>query len=264
MRYAWKFFDEYFSGENIIKRWIISKIINGLKKWDILTNKRVDYFIAISDNIKGRIRLYYNRDADTIYPPVDLASEADIARDEGYYLVVSALVPYKRVDLAVKAFNENGRKLVVIGEGEELKGLRDISKGNIEFLGWADDNKLKRYYSSCRALIFPGEEDFGIIPVEAQSFGKPVIAYGQGGIVETVVPFSANDQDAPTGVFFKEQTVPSLNEAIDIFEENHDRFDGNAIKDNTLRFSRERFKAEIKEYIEDKWDKHSREIEGRG
>lgn len=259
MRYAWKFFDEYFSGENRIKRWVIARILNNLKKWDILTNKRVDYFISISDNIKGRIRLYYNRDADTIYPPVDVVVETDRIIEEEYYLVVSALVPYKRVDLAVKAFNESGRKLVVIGDGEGSKRLKEIAKKNIEFLGWSDEKTLKQYYSSCRALIFPGEEDFGIIPVEAQSFGKPVIAYGRGGILETVVPLSDAEGKDPTGIFFKEQTEASLNEAIDIFERNRDKFKPESIKANTVRFGRERFKKEIREYIEGKWDEYSKD-----
>ena len=245
MRYAWTFFDEYFSGENVIKKWLISRAINRLKKWDIASNKRIDYFVAISDNVKNRIAEIYDRDADVIYPPAEASPDAGGDNDGGFYLVVSALAPYKRVDLAVRAFNETGRRLVIVGKGPDLERLKKISNGNIEFFGWASDEELQKYYAGCSALVFPGVEDFGIVPVEVQAHGKPVIAYAKGGALETVT--------SSTGVFFDEQTPEALNSAINTFEENKNAFDPEKIKENAQRFNRNRFKREIKEYIETKW-----------
>jgi len=267
VRYVWKFFNEYFSGENALKRWMISRVVNAIKRWDLNSNKRIDYFVAISDNIKNRIREYYGREADVIYPPVDVNARDMRCGDEGFYLMVSALVPYKRVDLAIKAFNENGKRLIVIGDGSDLAGLKGMSRENIEFSGWANDEELTEYYAKCRALIFPGEEDFGIVPVEAQAHGKPVIAYAAGGALETVVPFDEGrgakdegrgkrDEGCATGVFFREQTVASLNNAIETFERNGHVFNPDRIRENAFRFNRDRFKCEIQEYVQSKWEEH--------
>ncbi len=257
MRYAWKFFDEYFSREMLLKRWLISRAISGLKKWDLKANERVDYFISISENIRKRINDYYGRVSDIIYPPVDLGACCLSYRDEGYYLVVSALVPYKKVDLAVEAFLENHKPLVVVGTGTDYDRLRKISgeSGNIKLTGWVSDSDLKNYFSRCKALVFPGDEDFGIVPVEAQAYGKPVIAYAAGGALETVVPFGSGPrgEEKPTGVFFREQTTRSLNEAIRTFEENGPSFIPDRIRDNAVRFSRDRFKEEINGYVSEKW-----------
>jgi glycosyltransferase involved in cell wall biosynthesis len=264
VRYAWKFFNDYFSSENPLKRWIISLVLKKLKKWDINSNKNIDYFIAISDNVRTRIEEFYSRDADVIYPPVnpvDIKSSGsgvlqNHTSDEAYYLIVSALVPYKRVDLAVEAFSVSGRRLIVIGTGGELSKLQESATENITFLGWAGDQELKEYYSGCEALIFPGEEDFGIVPVEAQSYGKPVIAYAAGGVLETVVPLKADkglvDGVFPTGVFFNEQTVKSLNDAIERFEQNKDVFKADKLRKNAMQFNRIRFREEIEEYIQEK------------
>ncbi|MGB2631122.1 MAG: glycosyltransferase [Candidatus Omnitrophota bacterium] len=255
MRYAWTFFDEYFSEENSVKRWAISSVISALKKWDLSANKRIDHFIAISDNVKHRIRDIYGREADMIYPPADVDFKAEKQTvDGGFYLVVSALAPYKRVDLAVRAFNETGKRLVIIGKGTEQEKLKRLSGGNISFLGWVSDEELRSYYVRCSALIFPGVEDFGIVPVEAQAHGKPVIAYASGGALETVIPLG---KENPTGVFFSEQAVPSLNRAIAEFEKSREAFIPEKIKENALRFNRDRFKREIQEYIENKWRDHA-------
>ncbi|MGB3241614.1 MAG: glycosyltransferase [Candidatus Omnitrophota bacterium] len=248
MRYAWTFFDEYFSGENPVKRWMISMVINRLKRWDIASNKRIDYFIAISDNVKNRIAQIYDREADVIYPPAEVYPEEGQEGDRGYYLIVSALVPYKRVDIAVKAFNETGKPLVIIGKGTDLERLKEISNGNITFRGWVSDRELQGYYAGCSALVFPGVEDFGIVPVEAQAHGKPVIAYAKGGALETV--------NNATGVFFNEQTVPAINSAIETFEKNKSAFNPEKIRQNAQRFNRDRFKREIKDYVETKWREH--------
>ena len=251
VRYAWKFFDEYFSRENPVKKAIISAVIGSLKKWDVKSNKRIDHFIANSINVKNRIKEYYSREADVIYPPVDVDGHSAGGGDNGRYLIVSALEPYKRVDMAVEAFNKSGKDLTVVGAGSDLERLEAVSGPNIEFMGWADDNELSILYSTCRALIFPGEEDFGIVPLEAQAHGKPVIAYGAGGTLETIVPLEG---DNPTGVFFREQTPDSLNRAVEEFEKNRERFNPDFIRENTKRFNTLRFKQEIKEYVESKYE----------
>jgi len=244
MRYAWLFFDEYFGSCGFIKKNLISWVLKGLRKWDLKTNETVDFFVAISDNIKNRIVKIYGREAEVIYPPVELDRFKVSRRDDGYYLVVSALVPYKRVDIAVDAFNRLEKKLLVIGTGNVEKQLKAGAGKNVEFLGWASDAALADYYSNCTALIFPGEEDFGIVPVEAQACGKPVIAYAAGGVLETVIP--------QTGVFFKEQTLESLIDAIGRFEKIRGSFDSNAIRNNALRFDRQIFKDKINAFIQEK------------
>jgi glycosyltransferase involved in cell wall biosynthesis len=241
MRYAWMFFEEYFGNYGYLKKKLVTSILKGLRKWDLKTNENVDFFIGISDNIKNRIKQFYGREACVIYPPVDV-TDLDVSdKDDNFYLVVSALVPYKRVDIAVEAFNRLGKKLKIVGSGNSVNELKKTAKDNIEFLGWVDDFGLRDYYQKCSALIFPGEEDFGIVPVEAQACGKPVIAFAKGGALETITP--------ETGVFFKEQTVDSLVEAVQLFEKTKQRFTKEAARNNALRFSREIFKQKIKEFI---------------
>jgi glycosyltransferase involved in cell wall biosynthesis len=258
VRYAWKFYKEYFSGENKIKKMLISLVMKRLRKWDFNVNKSVDYFIAISDNVKGRIGEYYKRDADIIYPPVDVRvhGQGELKKEnEGYYLVVSALVPYKRVDIAVDAFSVSGKKLVVIGSGGELKSLKARAGDNIEFRGWSGEDELVSCYKGCRALLFPGEEDFGIVPVEAQLYGKPVIAYAKGGALETIVPLnSENGAKKASGVFFARQTPEALNEAVKLFEDNERGFDPFWIRQKASGFNRDRFKKEIQDYVRARYE----------
>jgi glycosyltransferase involved in cell wall biosynthesis len=244
IRYAWLFFDEYFGKSNILKKKIISLGLKRLKIWDLKTNETVDFFIAISDNVKDRIKRFYNRDAEVIYPPVEIERFNISGKDEGFYLIVSALVPYKRIDIAIKAFNILGEKLIIIGSGNSESELRKIAKENIEFLGWIDDIKLVDYYKNCRALIFPGEEDFGITPVEAQACGKPVIAFGKGGLLETVTP--------ETGVFFYKQTPEALIDAVKYFETVKDNFNKDTLRKNALRFDKKIFKDKIKNFVNEK------------
>lgn len=255
MRYAWVFFDEYFGGLNPIKKKAVSYVIERLKQWDLKSNENVDFFIAISDNVKNRIRKLYNLDADIIYPPVDTGRFRLSDSDEGFYLVVSALVPYKRIDLAIEAFNRLGKRLVIIGTGNSEAELKKLAGPTIEFIGWADDATVADYYARCRALLFPGEEDFGIVPLELQACGKPVVAYGQGGALETIIPAekdpAANDGNA-TGVFFYKQTPEALSTAVERLEEIRSRFNPQALRKNALRFDREIFKNKIKEYIDSK------------
>ena len=255
VRYAWMFFNEYFGGANVIKKWIISRTITSIRKWDLKSNNRVNYFVAISDNIRKRIKRLYDRESDVIYPPVDVSVNIEGSGSEDRYLMVSALAPYKRVDLAIEAFNKNGKRLIVAGSGGDLERLKKMSRENIEFLGWVDDSQLSELYSNCRALVFPGEEDFGIVPVEAQAHGKPVIAYASGGALETVVPLSQSEEN-PTGVFFSEQTSDALNGAIEEFEKSRGKFNAESIRRNALRFNTDRFRQEIKKYVEDKYAEH--------
>ncbi|MBI4708382.1 MAG: glycosyltransferase [Candidatus Omnitrophica bacterium] len=244
MRYAWMFFEEYFGNYGHLKKMLVTGILKWLREWDLKTNENVDFFIGIADNIKNRIMQFYGREASVIYPPVDVSRLNVSDKDENFYLVVSALVPYKRVDIAINAFNRLAKPLKVVGTGNSEKELRGIAKENIEFSGWVDETRLRDYYEKCSALIFPGEEDFGIVPVEAQACGKPVIAFAKGGALETITP--------ETGVFFKDQTIDSLVEAVKLFEKTKNGFTKESARDNALRFSRQVFKQKIKEFIEGK------------
>ena len=243
MRYAWGLFDEYFGKKNVVMRAVLSAAFYYLRQWDKTTSAGVDQFVAISDHVRQRIRASYDRDAEIIYPPVDTVFFTPDAskKREDFYLVASALVPYKRIDLVVQTFNTLGRKLVVIGTGPEEKRLRRMASGNIEWLGWQSDEVLRDYYRRAKALIFPGEEDFGIVPVEMQACGGPVIAFEKGGALETVVR-------GKTGVFFETQTPIALAQALESFERM--RWDPSASRENAERFSRERFKREMVHMID--------------
>lgn len=175
-------------------------------------------------------------------------------------MMVTAFAPYKRVDLAVDAFNRLGRPLLIVGDGQEKNSLKKRAKKNIEFLGWQGNEKIRDYYRGCRAFVFPGREDFGITPVEAQACGKPVIAYGKGGALESVVPFPA---ERPTGAFFDLPTAESLLNAIDLFERNSDRFDPQEIRKNALRFHKRNFREGIRTFIAQRVEEF-RSSEGRG
>ena len=208
MRYAWTFFDEYF-GRSRAKRLAVRPLLAWLRRWDKHTAGGVDRFVAISDHVRQRINRFYDREADIVFPPVDTGRCTPGTEAPGSFdLLVSALVPYKRVDLAVKAYGQLGYPLKVVGVGGELAHLREQAGPHIEFLEWQSDEAVLTLYRTCRQLIFPGEEDFGIVPLEAQSCGKPVVAYGCGGALETVKA----DQ---TGVFFAEQTETSLLGAVE-------------------------------------------------
>jgi len=210
MRYAWTFHDEYFHGQTA-KRLLATPLLAALRHWDRRAATRVDRFVAISEHVRERIQRFYNRDADVVYPPVDTVRctpATSPSPDSGRFdLIVSALVPYKRVDLAVRTYTRLGFPLKVVGIGGDLATLRAHAGPTIEFLGWLDDPAVLDLYRRCRMLIFPGEEDFGIVPVEAQACGKPVVAYRKGGALETI-------RENTSGVFFDEQTVDSLAAAV--------------------------------------------------
>lgn len=208
MRYAWTFYEEYF-GANPVKKALLQPVLRRLRAWDRAHSAEVDRFVAISRHVRERIRSFYDRDADVVYPPVDTdRCTPDAGGHDGFDLIVSALVPYKRVDLAIAAYNESRYPLVVVGTGTGFAALREQAGPHITLLGWKSDADIVALYRRCRLLVFPGEEDFGIVPVEAQACGKPVVAYGRGGATETVV-------DGETGVFFHEQTPAALLAAVE-------------------------------------------------
>lgn len=243
MRYIWDMWKEYFDPEESVKNKLIVKFLPYLRRWDVSVNYRVDYFIAISHFVRQRIRNFYKRDADVIYPPVDMSKFKPSAEKEDFYLVMSALVPYKKIDMAVSAFNKSGKNLVVAGTGPEEKKLKAMAKPNVRFLGWLSDGEIRDLYSRARALVFPGTEDFGIVPLEAQACGTPVVAFGKGGALETVI-------EGKTGTFFYEENADSLLEAV----ERADKIEFNIskLRANAERFNRDKFKKEIKEYVQSK------------
>ena len=252
MRYVWELYEEYFGQgrAGALTRAAMSIVAPRLREWDVRSSDRVNFFIANSRNVADRIRQYYRRPADVIHPPVNVDQFLVSEKDEGYYLIVSALVPYKRVDLAIEAFNELGERLLVVGSGPESKRLQSIASRNIQFLGWKNDLELSRLYAGCRALIFPGIEDFGIVPLEAMASGKPVIAFGKGGALETVVDHSPS----PTGIFFHEQSVSALKDAMVQFSTS--KFDPLMIRSHAERFARPQFKERLHRFVAEKLELH--------
>ncbi len=233
-RYLWSGYQEYF--KNIVLKVISWPTINYLKRWDKIAAYRPDKIISISTEVRRRVKKYYDIESDVIFPPVtiDLKAREKTSKDNNYYLIVSRLVPYKKVDLAIKAFNKLGYQLVIVGTGSEACKLKLLSKSkNIKFLGQVSDKKLADLYSNCKAFIFPQDEDFGLTAVEAGLFGKPVIAYRSGGAIDTVV-------EGKTGIFFNEQMWQSLYEAIERFEKTS--FDSKIIIRNAKRFNKENFR----------------------
>lgn len=255
MRYVYEMYDEYFGKyqAGALTRAAMLVVAPMLRLWDRRTASRVDHFVAISDHIRKRIERHYGRNAEIIFPPVDVKRFRVSRRDDGFYLIVSALVPYKKVDLAVNVFNETGKRLVIVGKGPDEEKLRRLARPNIEFVGWKNDDELATLYGGCTALVFPGEEDFGIVPLEAMASGKPVIAYGKGGALETV-------QDGISGVFFHEQTVRSLEDAV--YRAARIRFDPLQISSRATLFSRSIFKNNLKAFIEEKVDQHAKRSHG--
>ena len=241
MRYIWDQREVYFPPS--FKSFLISPFLHYLRIWDVVSSSRVDYFVANSQNIARKIKKYYQRSAEVIYPPVDTEFFTLGEKPEDFYLIVSSFVPYKRIDLAIKAFNKLNKKLLIIGKGPEEKKLRALAKENIKFLGWVSKEKLRYFYRRCKALIFPGEEDFGIVPVEVQACGRPVIAFRKGGALESVI-------EGETGMFFYPQREEALIKKIEEFEKIEKNFSPEKIRKNALRFSREVFKAKFISFLE--------------
>ncbi len=260
MRYIWDQFDQYFGqpGSPKMASMAMKIIAPALRRWDVRMNRHVDFFIANSEHVQKRIKKYYDRESTVIYPPVDTEYFKPQGLVKGdFFLILSAFAPYKRVDLAVEAFNKLGYPLVIIGTGQDEDRLRRLAKENIQFKGWLEPDEIRSYLERCRALIFPGEEDFGITPVEAQAMGRPVIAFGKGGVLETVVSSfgstvedSFNSQEPATGVFFNEPTAEALMQAVAHFETIESSFDPNSIRQKAQNFDTKIFSDRIKKFID--------------
>lgn len=253
MRYCWDWYHEYLKENNIkfnFSGLIVRKILHQVRIWDKIASERSDFWIANSDNVAKRIKKYYRKNSTTIYPPVDKPFIAkNSPSDQKYYLIISRLEPYKKIDIAVKAFNKNGQNLVVIGTGSELNKLKKMAKTNIKFLGWQNQNVVNKHLSNCRALIFPGEEDFGITPVEAMYCGKFVIALNMGGVKETVI-------NNKTGVLFDKSDPDALNKAIKIFEINYAKYDPQDSINQAEKFSKAIFLNNFKKTVEIEYDRY--------
>jgi glycosyltransferase involved in cell wall biosynthesis len=242
MRYAWD--EDFLEGEDIgrVTRLMLPPLLGWLRRQDLAGARGPHAFVAISRHVAGRIERYYGRPAEVVYPPVDVEHYLRLERaPRDFYLALGRVVPYKRVDLAVAACTRLGRRLVVAGDGRALQTLRAGAGPSVEFLGRVSDARRDELLSGARALLFAGEEDFGIVPVEAQAAGVPVIAYGVGGATETVL-------DERTGVLFREQSVTAVVDAIERFERL--RLDGERPRENARRFGRDRFRAEMAAAIE--------------
>jgi glycosyltransferase involved in cell wall biosynthesis len=225
-----------------LKALILRYALYRMRIWDVVSSNRVDHFIAISTLVQKRIQKYYRRDATVIFPPVDIARFSYKFDKEDYYFTASRLVPYKKVKLIIESFNQNGKHLVVAGTGDQYKELRQIANNNIDMLGFVNDEKLVELMQKAKAFIFTAYEDFGILPVEAMACGTPVIAYGKGGIQDTVIPYK-------TGIFFNEQTIESLNDALDEFEKIS--FDHKAISEHAKQFDITVFESKFKDFVDD-------------
>jgi len=248
MRFAWNY-ESYMAQESLssLVRSLLPFFISRLKRWDLDKNKGVDCFIAISKCIQERIRKCYNLPSTLIYPPVHVKGFKIAEETSSYFLVVSRLNAYKRIDLVIEAFNRLGLPLKIVGDGPHRKTLEAMSASNIEFLGKLPNELLPQVYGHCEALIFPGSEDFGIVPVEAQACGRPVIAYASGGALETVI-------DGVTGLFFKEPNVDALIQAVKKFEKIKGNFFPSIVRNNALRFDETLFKKEMKDFIAKKYE----------
>jgi len=245
MRYIWDMHKGYQLGASFFKKLIMGPILNYMRIWDVTSSSRVDYFIANSCFISQRIMKFYRRNSTVIYPPVDCSNFYISNSLDDYYLIVGELVGYKKVDLAIRAFNKIGKKLVVIGEGELFKKMSATAGSNVKLLGRVPNAELCKYYSKCKALIFPGVEDFGIVPIEAMASGRPVLAFRKGGALDYII-------EGTTGLFFDEQNEDSIIKVINEFEANETIFDSEKIKNHSLKFDTERFLKELKLFIDER------------
>ncbi|TXH71062.1 MAG: glycosyltransferase family 4 protein [Thiothrix sp.] len=244
MRYIWDMHSLYAEKIRFLPKKLLFKFISHyIRVLDQLSAQRVDYFIADSNFVARRIKKYYRRYAATIYPPTETKRFIYTKKREDYYLYLGQLTPYKGIELAVNAFNENRRKLIVIGDGELLKYLKSIANSNIKFMGRQSNDVVTQYLETCKGLIFPGIEDYGIVPIEAMAAGAPVIAYGKGGALETVLHMK-------TGVIFKENTIKSLNDAISKFESEN--FDASFLRKHAEHFNDTNFKNFFSIFVEEK------------
>lgn len=248
-RYAWDLGPLYLRRLNPLVRIYAAAVLHRLRVWDVTASARVDHFVAVSNFVAQRIERYYRRRATVIYPPVDTTFFTPGEETSDYWLVVSRLTAYKRVDLAVDAFTRMGLPLLVIGDGPERRRLQRRAGSNVRFLGMVPRRQVRDAMRGCRGLIYPGKEDFGITPVEVQATGRPVVALGAGGAVETVV-------DGVTGVFFGEHTVEALCEAVKRCAMLS--FNREVIRDHALQFDQEVFCRKMVDFVQEKWEQHGR------
>ena len=246
VRYAWDLYDQYLTESNLkkgLKSMIVKHYLHKLRTWDIISTNRVDYFICNSNYIKKRIAKIYRRDAEVIYPPVAVVDFPFNKKKESYFITCSRLVPYKRIDLIVRTFSLfPNLKLKVLGDGPEMKRIKALAKSNVEILGYQSDEILRSELSKARAFVFAAEEDFGILPIEAQACGTPVIAYKKGGVLETVI-------ENETGIFFNEQTVTSLSKGIEKFLSVENDFTHEKIRENSFRFIDAKFNEAFVKFV---------------
>ncbi len=241
IRYVWDLYDEYTQNLKQPKKFLVKQTLKYIRKWDLDTVDRVDYFMANSKFVQNRIKRIYNKDAKVIYPPVDTSNIRLCEDKEDFYLTASRLVPYKKTKLIVEAFNKMlDKKLVVIGSGEEYKTIKRIAKSNVEVLGYQPDDVLINYMKKAKAFVYAAVEDFGIVPIEAMACGTPVIALNDGGTAETVI-------DGVNGIHFKKQTIEDIIDAVERFEGM--LFDASGVSDSAKKYSTSRFKREIEEFI---------------
>jgi glycosyltransferase involved in cell wall biosynthesis len=242
MRWVWRYRD-YVDRERLgrMTRIMLPPLIHYLRVWDAMASSRVDRYVAISSTVASRIRKYYRRDSEIIYPPVDTAQFPATCPSGDYYMTAGRMTPYQRKDLIVDAFRDLGRRVKIVGDGRDRARLQARATPNVEFPGWVDDRELRELYANCRGYLFPAEEDFGIAPVEAQAAGKPVIAYAAGGALDTVI-------DGETGVHFARQTPADLADAVRRFETL--TFDPDRIRQNAQRFSSQVFRERFPAFVE--------------
>jgi len=250
IRYAWDLYHQYLreSGLDRGLKGILAKyFLHKIRLWDASTANRVDHYVANSRYIARRIKKTYGKPSDVIYPPVNVDKFTLREAKEEFYLTASRMVPYKKIDLIVEAFSQTDKKLLVIGDGPDMVKIKSKAGKNVELLGFADDETMANLMGRAKAFVFAAEEDFGITPVEAQACGTPVICFGRGGARETV-------RDGESGLYFMEQNAKELLAAVAKFEQNYDKFEPVKIRENSLKFSRMRFEAEIKSYVEKKYE----------
>lgn len=246
MRYAWDWHSEYLAENNLgfgLKGMYVRYLLYNIRIWDKAAADRVDHWVANSENVKKRIRKYYRSDANVVYPPVDI-DKIKIADQppQDYYVIAARLEPYKKINLAIQACNKLKKKLLIIGDGSQLKYLKKIAGPTIQFVGWKTGDDLYKYLREAKAFIFPGEDDFGIAPVESMAAGRPVIAYKKGGVLESIV-------EGETGVFFEDESVESLENAILELEKNYHHFKPIVCRKQAEKFSKTHFIRKIKERI---------------
>src|SRR3984893_2614221 len=256
MRYLWDGHSAYLRSMSPLVKGIFGLASHYVRNWDYSAAQRVDHFIANSYYVAGRIRKYYRRESTIIHPPINTSQSFLAGEHEGYYLAVGRLVPYKRTDILISACSRLGRKLLIVGDGPERKRLERNSPKNVEYLGELDDSALRKVYAQCRALLFAADEDFGMVPLEAQSYGRPLIAFAKGGSLETVrgiyTPIRQQQgtaDSAITGVFFREQTADSLANAILSFESSEEIFLPHRIQSHARRFDTSIFLGRMRDYI---------------